>query len=283
MIVDDGKAYGKNKQHWLDRYFSPTDYMRYQWEVRSAEDLLMPFQHCLVTLPSYAAELPALVERTVLIDGCRTAEYDGLARDMIVDNVTAANAAVLTSKLQQAACGFLYDDDGATVQIHHNKSDWLAAHIAGSPEAGSPEAGSPKAGSPEAGSPKAGSPKAGSRTVIVYQYKEELARLKKMFPDSFEIKDIAAFKRSAAGVLLMHPRSAGHGISLVESAVMILMSPIWSRDLTRQTIARCWRRGQSCTTTVYTLTAAGTIEEAMIDRETGKAVHHSALLAALAG
>ena len=273
MIVDDGKAYGKNKQNWLERYFTPTDYMRYNWEVVMPVDLLAPFQHCMVTLPSYSDELPALVERTILLGGCRTPEYDGLARDMIVDNVTAANAAVLTSKLQQAACGFLYDDDGATVQIHHKKSEWLTAQLAGNP----------KAGNPKAGNPKAGNPKAGNRTVIVYQYKEELARLKKLFPDCFEIKDIAAFKRSKSGLLVMHPRSAGHGISLVEASTMIFMGPVWSRDLTRQTIARCYRRGQTSTTTVYTLTGAGTIEESMIDREAGKAVHHTALLAALGG
>ena len=119
--------------------------------------------------------------------------------------------------------------------------------------------------------------------MIVYQYKEELARLKKLFPDCFEIKDIAAFKRSKSGLLVMHPRSAGHGISLVEASTMIFMGPVWSRDLTRQTIARCYRRGQTSTTTVYTLTGAGTIEESMVDREAGKAVHHTALLAALGG
>jgi len=253
MIVDDGKAYGKNRQQWLERYFTPTDYMRYSWEVVTAADLLAPFKHCMVTLPSYSDELPALIERTVLLGGCRTPEYDGLARDMIVNNVTAANAAVLTSKLQQAACGFLYDDDGETVPVHCKKSEWLAARLWD------------------------------SKTVIVYQYKEELARLKTLFPNCFEIKDIAAFKRSAAGLLVMHPRSAGHGISLVEASTMIFMGPVWSRDLTRQTIARCWRRGQTSTTTVYTLAGAGTIEESMIDREAGKAVHHAALLAALSG
>jgi len=250
MLVDDGAAYGRNKQDWLEKYFRTTDYRGYQHELVSADALLEPFKHNIVTLPSYSAELPAIREHVITVPDCCTREYEHLRRHMSVSGVTAANAAVLTNKLQQAAGGFLYDDDGGTQQIHNHKLKWLAGSTLGTP------------------------------AVVVYQYAEELARLKALLPGAHEIKDVEEW-RAGGGVLLIHPKSAGHGLDLTAAAVMVFMSPIWSRDLTRQTIARIWRRGQRKACEVYTLVGAGTIEEQIVARERGKAAYHAVLLSAL--
>jgi hypothetical protein len=250
MLVDDGAAYGKNKAAWLEKFFTQVDYMGYQHSLISADKLLAPFQANIISLPSYSAELPTLTETIVLIPDCRSTEYDGLRRTMATGDVSAANAAVLTNKLQQAACGFLYSDTGETLYIHQHKIEWLIAQ---------------------------------SRPawrVIVYQYTEELNRLTAAFPDAYVIDQLDAWRLNG-GDLLIHPRSAGHGLDLTAANTLVFMSPVWSRDLTRQTIARVWRRGQDDDCSVSVLTGANTIEEDIVTREQGKASYHALLLANL--
>jgi superfamily II DNA or RNA helicase len=251
MLVDHGAAYGKNKSAWLEKYFVQADYRGYQHSLIAADTLLAPFQDNIISLPSYSAELPALTETIVLIPGCRTTEYDELRRDMATGEVSAANAAVLTNKLQQAACGFLYSDSGETLHIHQHKIDWLTAQ-----------------------------PRPAWR-VIAYQYKEELTRLAAAFPDAYVIDQLAEW-RTKGGDLLIHPRSAGHGLDLTAASTLVFMSPVWSRDLTRQTIARIWRRGQAADCSVDILVGEGTIEQDIVTRERGKASYHALLLANLA-
>lgn len=248
MLVDNGQAYGKNKSVWIEKYFRQTDYMGYKHELISAEKLLANFKPNIVTLPSYSDELPPLDEKNVLISGCVTPEYEGLARDMIMDSVVAANAAVLVNKLAQCASGFVYDDAGDTLQIHSQKMDWLKSSQVIGPR------------------------------IIVYLFAEELKRLRALYPNAFEIANLEKWKKSIAGVLLIHPRSAGHGLDLTHSHDMTIISPIWSRDLMRQTIARIWRRGQNSPCRVNVLVGEGTIDQSIVSRETSKSTYHKMLL-----
>jgi len=249
MAVDDGRAFGKNKQNWLDRYFYSTDYKQYNWEVspHQVPALIKAFKQLVVVLPEYTDELPPLNEIPVIVPDCRTPEYDELVGSMQTGNVTAANAAVLVGKLQQAASGFLYDDDGKTQQLHDAKH----VHQVNTDQ---------------------------TPLIVVYQFQEELRRLQQWFPRAYTVDQLDNWRLSRDGVLLMHPRSAGHGLDLTHAHTMIFMSPVWSRDLTRQTIARIWRRGQTSPCSVYTLCGDDTIDMEIVDREHYKAGYHEVLL-----
>ena len=81
--------------------------------------------------------------------------------------------------------------------------------------------------------------------------------------------------------LIIHPKSAGHGLDLTGYSRMVFMSPVWSRDLTQQCIARIWRRGQTKACSVITLVGRDTVEEEIVRREADKATHHEILMARL--
>jgi len=255
MVVDGGSAYGRNKKKFMDRYF--WQLTEYQWELKPGAESVMvdAIQDILIVLPDYVHTLPPLRESVVKFaladDGLAT--YKALASDSLLgDHVTADNAAVLVNKLQQAASGFVYTDDGGTQFIHADKKAVIESLLDDQP------------------------------CVIVYQYAEDLARLRDWVPGARALGDgdhVLAEFRAHGGVLLLHPKSAGHGLDLTVAARMIFVGPVWSSDLMRQTIARIWRRGQTRACDVFILCAIGTIEVEIVRREVGKQGHHDMLMA----
>lgn len=258
MVVDNGAAFGKNRMHWLERHFMALDWERRNWQLRHGEALkiMSKMADALVILPDYTDELPELIIERVLI--CLApraqAKYDELERFLLLEDeeVTPVNAAVLTGKLQQVASGFVYTDKGEVVEMHDSKIGWLKNHYL-----------------------------TVQPTVFVYQFKEELRRLRKMYPCSgvlgvsaaVDAATLASFRAGHIKELLLHPKSAGHGLDLTVSHHMVIMSPIWSRDLMRQTIARIWRRNQKNKCYVRVLMAHSTIDVDIVAREEGKGEH----------
>jgi len=254
MLVDNGAAFGRNKQKFLATFFE-SDFMGYNWTLKEGADKVIyeRIRSRFVAWPSYTESLPELsetIERVKLPDDALNT-YEILKHDMSLDDVTAVNAAVLVGKLQQASCGFLYlDDSDDSLFLHNEKMARLNAIL-----------------------------KAGIKTVVFYQFKEELNRLTCTLDKSALTTDISAFKRaSGPQVLAIHPKSAGHGVDLTCASRVVFLSAVWSRDLMRQSIARVWRRGQPRPVDVFILVGMGTIEDSIVAREQSKGDYHALLL-----
>ena len=102
-------------------------------------------------------------------------------------------------------------------------------------------------------------------TIVVYNYKEELAELRRRYPHAVTIDDPDAIARWNAGkveLLLIHPKSAGHGLNLQYGGnKMVLMSIPWSLELYEQVVGRLHRGGQTAPVWVYVLLCNKTIDE----------------------
>lgn len=251
MLVDAGECFGRNKQTFLGRYFD-ADYMGYNWTLKEGAERLLAtlIKDRFVTLPDYSKSLPELTEIIELVSLPMAAmdTYERLRKDYLIEGTTAINAAVLVGKLQQVACGFLYTDAGDTQQIHAAKQRCLNGLLAD-----------------------------GEKTVVFYQYKEELIRLVQDLGECMT-QDIEVFKQGQHQVLALHPKSAGHGVDLTTAARVIFLSAVWSRDQLRQSIARVWRRGQTRAVRVSVLVGRDTIEESIIAREAAKGSYQTLLL-----
>ena len=262
FIVDAGVAFGKNRQKWLDQYFYPVDYERRKWailptSINTVTDLIAPN---IMVLPDYTDSLPELDEYAieVTLDRLAMDYYTQFERDSVNADVTADTAAVLVNKLQQIASGFIYDEGGRAIHVHDCKLDNLVCS-------------------------------ATDPTVFVYLYREELSRLRERFPNGRQLgvseaedkTTLALWRSGDLKQLFLHPRSAGHGLDLTAGRHMVIMSPIWSRDLMRQVIARIWRRNQTDKCYVGVLCAKGTIDYEIIRREREKGGSHKSLMARL--
>ena len=95
--------------------------------------------------------------------------------------------------------------------------------------------------------------------------REELAELKRKFPHAQTLDDTNAIERWNAGqveLLLVHPKSAGHGLNLQHGGHhIVFLSLPWSLELYEQTIGRLHRSGQKMPVWCYILLTHKTVDE----------------------
>jgi len=143
------------------------------------------------------------------------------------EEISAVNAAVLTGRLRQFSSGMIYgEDDKPNIPLHTLKLDMLDDIFADNPD---------------------------EDFIVVYEFKHELERLMKRYPDGEVINDlnIERWNKGEIRKLFLQPQSASHGINLQynkKGNTMIFMTTPWSLELYQQTIGRLYR--QNATETV---------------------------------
>jgi SNF2 family DNA or RNA helicase len=190
-------------------------------------------------------ELPADIKK----------KYDLFERERVLEmiggseEITAMNAAALSTKLLQFAGGAIYDEDRKVHEVHTAKLDAAEEFI-------------------EAAN--------GKPVLIAYTYKHELerllVRLKKYKPIKMttdqHIKDWNAGKIE---VMLMHPASGGHGLNLQEGFSSALWFSLnWSLELYQQFNKRLHRQGRKYPVNIGHLIAIGTEDESVRKSLDGK-------------
>ena len=164
------------------------------------------------------------------------ADYITMKKEFVLNDVVAVNAAVVTQKLQQMASGFLYTDNGP-VWLSSHKFDRLEELLDENQH---------------------------TNTILVYQYQEELAEIKRRFTVT-TLDDVGATERWNDGkvrLLAVHPKSAGHGLNLQHGGHhIVFLSLPWSLELYEQTIGRLHRSGQKHDVWCYIMLTHKTIDE----------------------
>lgn len=203
-----------------------------------------------ITISMKAADhlrMPALIESeySVRMNEEEKKMYAEMCEQLVLqmkgDEVTAANAGVLSGKLAQMANGAVYTDDGATLYIHDRKLDALEDIIESMN---------------------------GKPLLVAYWFRHDAERIEKRVPcvrlDTDET--IARWNRGEIPVALIHPASAGHGLNLQSGgSTLVWFGITWSLELYQQTVARLYRQGQSANTVVVQhIIAEGTIDEKIL-------------------
>ena len=152
----------------------------------------------------------------------------------------ALNAGTVIGKLQQMSAGFVYSN-GETHWFSQHKLERLDEILAENQFA---------------------------PTIIVYNYQAELAALKARYgARAVTLDDERAIERWNCGkvsILLIHPKSAGHGLNLQHGgSKMVFMSLPWSLELYEQTIGRLHRSGQKYDVWIYVLLADKTVDDSI--------------------
>ncbi|WP_024411453.1 DEAD/DEAH box helicase [Streptococcus suis] len=183
-------------------------------------------------------------------------ELDGL-------EVTAANAASLTSKLVQLSNGAVYSDDHSVVALHEQKLDALEDILESAN---------------------------GEPVLVAYWFKHDLARilgrLEKLKVKSRVLKteeDIREWNKGNVSVGLLHPAGAGHGLNLQKGGHhLVWFGLTWSLELYQQTNARLWRQGQESETVVIQhIVTEGTIDEEILKALENKDAQQERLIEAV--
>ena len=257
-IVDE-KLLGRAKGAFLQQYFvcmnrdfgewmpRPGALLQIMEKIKPATYVLEPGEYRDKLPPCHVVEL-----RCQLDD---RGPYEKMKRDFAVQfptaEVLAANAAAVTSKLQQMASGFVYDSQRVATAVPGQfaatkQSIWFSSHKFDRLNELLEE-------------------NQHANTILVYQFQEELAEIKRRYPKAQTLDDEKAIERWNAGhieLLAVHPKSAGHGLNLQHGgSCMAFISLPWSLELYEQTIGRLHRSGQLREVWVYILATENTVDE----------------------
>lgn len=246
-LIDGGHRLGRNLTGYRNRYFFPKtvgkDGTVYEWGLReeAAANIKAKIEDvCLAMSTVGRISLPPLTfnDLEMTLPPRVRASYDEFERELAVDVReifggeihTAANAAVLTSRLSQMTAGFLYVDDAAIrgnkhTLLHEKKLDRLEEVV----------------DSPHEGGVLAGYRFEAERDMIL----RRLNRKEKVAHTIHEPGVVKAWNRGEIPVLLAHPASAGHGLNLQDGGhTLAWTSPTWDLEHWDQFNKRLARQGQ---------------------------------------
>lgn len=180
------------------------------------------------------------------------------------DKITAANEAVALNKLLQIACGFIYTKDRAILIDFQKRvtalKELLEENI--------------------------------HKTIVFVPYVEAVKQLAAELAKDYSIAKIdggvskaerdqifSAFQREAnPRVLVAHPKTMSHGLTLTEASTVVWFSPPQSLEIYEQANARITRPGQKNQQLIAHLMAKGTVESKVYSRLRNRAKMQGVLL-----
>ena len=242
--IIDQKRLGRSKGAFLQQYFYLVNKDYNEWAPRpgALEQVMARIKPATFVLEpgEYKDKLPPLHTVELRVELEDRQPYETMKKDFIVQfpdtAAVAQNAAVVTQKLQQMSSGFVYTPEPRWFSPH--KFDALDDLLEENQHA---------------------------NTLIVYNYQEELAELKRRYKHLTTLDDVGAIERWNAGLvplLAVHPKSAGHGLNLQHGGRhMVFLSLPWSLELYEQTVGRLHRSGQRHDVWCYVLMTNKTVDE----------------------
>ncbi len=243
--IIDQNLLGRSKGAFMQQYFIENrrpDFTEWTPRPGALEAVMKRIRPATFVLEpgEYKDKLPPCHMVEIRVDMQDRKPYETMKKDFVVEladaQAIALNAAVVTQKLQQMASGFVY-----TPEPH-----WLGFHKFNALDDLLDE-------------------NQHANTIVVYQYQEELAELRRRYSQLVTLDDDNAIGRWNAGsvrLLAVHPKSAGHGLNLQHGGHhMVFLSLPWSLELYEQTVGRLHRSGQSRDVWVYLLMAKDSVDE----------------------
>jgi len=257
--IVDQSLLGRAKGAFMQRYFILLNPEYGDWAPRvgSLAQVMAQIKPATYLLDAgdYKDKLPPLhtveMRCTMPMD-----EYKVMKRDFVVDfpnaQAIAANAAVVTGKLQQMASGFVYDTrktpnpdkpgkftiSKRAIFMSGHKFDMLDDIWQENQQA---------------------------NTLIFYTFQEEFAELKRRYPFAQTLDDHDAINRWNKGqikMLLAHPKSAQFGLNLQHGGnKVVFLSLPWSLTDFEQAVGRLHRSGQAHPVWCYVILTEDTIDE----------------------
>ena len=256
-FVIDQTLLGRAKGAFLQQYFVCINRDFGDWAPRrgALEQVMTRIRPATFVLEPgvYKDKLPPCHVVEMRCDMPDREPYEKMKREFVWQDITALSAAAVTTKLQQMASGWVYDSVSVASETAGQfkvtkAAHWFSTHrfdlldevLEGNQRA---------------------------NTLIVYNFVEELAELKRRYPGRLWTLDDGAdvIERWNAGkipLLAVHPKSAGHGLNLQHGGHhLVFLSLPWSLELYEQVVGRLHRSGQERDVWVYVLLTNKTIDE----------------------
>lgn len=266
-FIDRGERLGRSFGAYTGRFFRPVKvgrspfavrYEPMEWAQDAIQEKLADVSLSLDAADYFPIEKPICTQIPVELPPDARAAYDKMQKDFFVElegkEITAVNAAALSTKCLQAASGVMYHEatiDCACpwVTLHDAKIEALKSIIA------------------EAN---------GAPVLVAYHWKADAIRIKNAIPEAKLLdKNPDTIKKWNAGkipVLLAHPASAGHGLNLQDGGnILVFFSLWWNLEYYQQIIERIGstrqlQAGHPRPVFIYHIIAQNTLDETVLAR-----------------
>ena len=280
-FLDAGQRLGRIFEAFTDRWFQAVPGGEGYTQLRPLRCAQEEIQHklhdiCLTLDPRDYFDLKEPIHTVVEIELPSKVRslYDQFERELFMQidghDIEAFNSASKSMKCLQLCNGAVYRqaDDGSDSapwsEVHNAKIDALKDIIE------------------EA---------AGMPVLVAYQFKSDLTRLIKAFPQgrflSTDPQIEADWNAGKIPVLFAHPKSAGHGLNLQDGGnIIAFFGHWWDLELRQQIIERIGpvrqiQSGYDRPVFIYDIVAVDTVDEQVIERHVTKAEVQDLLLAAM--
>ena len=264
-FLDFGEKLGASMTAFRNRWFRPlrvgNNAFAVKWVPLShsqeeIHELVKPYILKLNAEDWFDIKQPITVDVKVELDSKARELYNMMEREMLMslseeedDTVEAGNAAVKTGKCLQIASGAIYRDNKKYSLIHSAKMKALESIVE------------------EA---------AGQPILVTYQFRHEAERVMKAFPQARLLdkhpQTIRDWNEGNIPILLAHPASCGHGLSLQDGGnILVFFSTGWNLEEHEQIIERIGptrqqQAGHPRPVFVYNIIAKDTLDEAVQER-----------------
>jgi SNF2 family DNA or RNA helicase len=281
-LLDMGERLGKTLTGYRDKYFNAgkrNGFIVYRYDLKKDDEKVLGEgiyekeiyekigDICISMKAEDYLSLPERIERVVPVHLPEKVmkQYLEFEKKQILaledlEDISAVNAAALTTKLLQFSNGAVYGAEGNFHEVHKEKLEVLEEIV-------------------EVAN--------GKPVLVFYWYKHDLERIKNHLKayQPAELKtsvDIKNWNEGKTAVLLAHPASAGHGINLqAGGSIIVWFGQTWSLELYQQANARLHRQGQVNNVIIHRLTAQGTMDEDVLTALANKATGQKALMDAV--
>jgi SNF2 family DNA or RNA helicase len=273
-FIDFGKRLGSDRGKYMKRWFVTNQYTR-QIELRHPDckdEIDKLLADCTLSIRAedwMQVDEANYIEREVRLPPDAMKMYKQMERDFWIEierleakhEVTAVNAAALSTKLMQLASGTVIHDGKTAILVHDAKVEALRSIVEELQEP----------------------------LLVAYWYKAEIELLKKHFPAMRVFKgqqDEADWNAGKTQLMAVHPQSAGHGVNLQYGGrAMVHFSHTWNAEYREQVEARIGplrqkQSGLNRAVIHYDILAAGTLDRVVRDRVKSKISVQEALLLA---
>lgn len=270
-FVDFGARLGEGYTDFMRRWFIVSPYDKtVEPRPGAREEIYEKLADCTMALRAedwLDVQAPHEFQRRVTLPADAMARYKQMEKQFFVempeDKIVAWNAAAKSNKLIQMAAGSIYDRDGHDHDIHDAKVQELRSLY----------------------------DELGENLLVVYHFKFDVQRIKKEFPEArvyAGAKDADDWNADKVRMLLIHPKSAGHGLNLQHGGRAIcFFTNTWDLELRLQVLerigpARQLLAGYNRAVLIYDLVANNTLDPHVLDRLEGRCSEQDALIAARA-
>ena len=271
-FVDFGHRLGTSYTDFMKRWFIVDPYTR-QVEPRpnARTEIYAALADCAIALRAedwLDIQKPHFYEKRVTLPPDARAHYRTMEKQFFADmpggKIVAFAAVAKSGKLLQMASGSIYNTETKEAHwVHDAKVEALRSLY----------------------------DELGENLLVVYHFKFDVARIKKEFPEAVVYagkKEENLWNEGKLPMLLVHPKSAGHGLNLQYGgrAVCFFVNT-WDLELRLQVLerigpARQHAAGLDRAVLVYDLVADQTMDENVMDVLFGRASEQDALMAARA-